>query len=289
MVAVGHTLPNTKHDELADSHGPTVPWHRFGFEAYGVSIVLNIESPDLQERVEAILPPGWQPRDPRDEDAYFSLVRRDGVVYRVEYTTGDVSGSSDLDIALAVLESQLRAYVSLHSPDHIFVHAGVVGIDGRAIVIPGPSFGGKTTLVAELVRHGALYYSDEFAVLDHNGHVHPYPKPLSIRADGLNQKDHDVATFGGTIGEVPLPVRTVVVTQFVPEAEWRPERLSGGDAVLALLSNTVPAQERPAQALATINRALRNAVVLSGDRGEAAALVPELLERGVAPYLAASQ
>jgi hypothetical protein len=31
--------------------------------------------------------------------------------------------------------------------------------------------------VAELVRAGATYYSDEFAVLDSRGRVHPFPRP----------------------------------------------------------------------------------------------------------------
>ena len=53
-------------------------------------------------------------------------------------------------------------------------HAGVVGWRGRAIVIPGRSHAGKSTLVAELVRRGAVYYCDEFAVLHETGRVHPY-------------------------------------------------------------------------------------------------------------------
>jgi hypothetical protein len=42
------------------------------------------------------------------------------------------------------------------------------------MVLPGKSFAGKTTLVAALVRAGAEYWSDEYAVLDANGDVHPY-------------------------------------------------------------------------------------------------------------------
>ena len=60
--------------------------------------------------------------------------------------------------------------------ERVFVHAGVVGWKGHAIVIPGRSRSGKTTLVAELVKAGAEYYSDEFAVLDAEGRVHPFPE-----------------------------------------------------------------------------------------------------------------
>jgi hypothetical protein len=259
---------------------PDLPdgWRRFGFEAYGVAGVIFLDSQELVERVEMILPPGWKRREPEAGDEFFTLARRDLINYSLEYGAGAVSGSSDVDVALAVMETQLRAFVAVRSPEHIFVHAGVVGLRGRAIVIPGGSFGGKTTLVTALIRAGATYYSDEFAVLDADGMVHPYPKALSIRLDGLNQTDHDVAAFGATIGTEPLPVGFVVVTQYLPGAEWRPEPLSPGESVLALLANTVPAQERPEQALATIKRAIAGATVISSDRGEAAEVVAHLLD-----------
>jgi hypothetical protein len=58
----------------------------------------------------------------------------------------------------------------------IFVHAGVVAWRGQAIVIPGATQSGKTSLVAALVRAGAEYFSDEYAVFDARGRVHPLPR-----------------------------------------------------------------------------------------------------------------
>jgi hypothetical protein len=158
------------------------------------------------------------------------------------------------------------------------VHAGAVGLGRRALVLPGPSFSGKTTLVAALVKAGATYYSDEFAVLGADGVVHPYPKPLSIRLDGRNQVDHPVASFGGAVGREPLPIGLIAIAQYGPDAEWEPERLTGGEAVLAVLANAVPAQERPEQSLATITKAVRGAAVLQGVRGDAAKLLALLAE-----------
>jgi hypothetical protein len=68
----------------------------------------------------------------------------------------------------------MHTHIALHAPEHVFVQAGVVGVGERAMVLPGKSFAGKTTLVAALVRAGAEYWSDEYAVLDANGDVHPY-------------------------------------------------------------------------------------------------------------------
>jgi hypothetical protein len=251
--------------------------HHIGVESFGVRIVIAAPSPELLRRTEAVLPPGSRAIDPTEDDHHFLLRARENGTYRVEYEDGSVSGSSDLAVALEVLAAQVRAYVALHAPARIFVHAGVVGHRGRAIVLPGLSFSGKTTLVVELVAAGATYYSDEFAVLDGDGLVHPFPKPLSIRTEGVSQVDHDISTFGGVIGDDALPIGLIALAQFVPGRRWEPARLSAGQAVLSMLSNTVPAQERPEQSLAAIKRAVDGAVVLQGERGEAAEVARELL------------
>ena len=59
------------------------------------------------------------------------------------------------------------------------MHAGVAVWNGAAILIPGRSHAGKSTLTKSLIDAGAVYYSDEFAPVLPNGFVIPYPKPLS--------------------------------------------------------------------------------------------------------------
>lgn len=183
----------------------------------------------------------------------------------------------ELDLALEILDSQIRIYIGEKAPERIFVHAGAVGHRARAIVMPGMSFAGKTELVAALVRAGASYYSDEFAVLDERGLVHPYAKPLSIRGNGLWQTDHHVHSLGGVAGEAPLELGLIVVTTYKPDGEWRPRRIAAGEGAMALLANTVPARERPAEAMRAISRAADGAVVIASDRGEAETIAPLLL------------
>ena len=57
----------------------------------------------------------------------------------------------------------------------------MVGWHGRAILVPGHSFQGKSTLVQAFVAAGALYFSDELALIDGAGQVHPYPRPMMLR------------------------------------------------------------------------------------------------------------
>ena len=101
-----------------------------------------------------------------------------------------VSRSLELDDVIDRYESDLQLLVAEEARSRFFVHSGAVGWKGKAILIPGRRLSGKTTLVAELVRAGATYYSDEYAVLDANGFVHAYEKPLSIRSEpGARQEN----------------------------------------------------------------------------------------------------
>jgi len=165
------------------------------------------------------------------------------------------------------------------APRRVFVHAGVIEHGGRAIVIPGPSMSGKSTLVSELIKLGASYYSDEYAVLDEKGMVSPFAKPLSLRAPGTYAStDYTVEQFGATAGVKPVPVGLVAITHYAAGAKWRPRRLSAGNGALALLAHSIAARRHPERVLSTLNRALADAEIVKGPRGEASEVAHQMLE-----------
>jgi hypothetical protein len=253
--------------------------HEIAFEAFGVRLAVSANRPELVRRIRAYLPPGWRSCPPSAVERRFALTVEEMGTCRITRDGELISGGQGLDpdLALELLDSQLRLYLGRKAPDAIFVHAGVVAHRARAIVMPATSFSGKTMLVAALIRAGAIYFSDEFAVLDRDGRVHPYAKPLSIREDGWAQTDHPVAAFGGTAGEQALPVGAIVLTSYRPDAEWSPRRLSPGEGALALLANAVPARERPVEVMRATSRAAKDALVIQSVRGEADAVAPLLL------------
>jgi hypothetical protein len=154
-----------------------------------------------------------------------------------------------------------------------------VAWQGVAIVIPGRSHSGKSCLVAELVRAGATYYSDEYAVFDAGGRVHPYPKALSLRgADGARPVRMTAEMLGGRNGGEPLQVGTIVITRFDARAAWRPRPVSPGLAVLRLLENTVAARARPDAALTILGRVASRSRALMGHRGSAEEVARMLFE-----------
>jgi hypothetical protein len=247
------------------------------FEAFGVSMSVATNRREAHDRLLEILPPGWRPCAEANVDYRLAILGDEHGSYAAENDGTLMINSVSLDVALQTLDSAMRMRIARQSPDRIFIHAGVVGHARGALLVPGSSFSGKTTLVAALVRAGATYYSDEYAALDYDGLVHPYPKPLSLRGEDQQQRDHHVESLGGTPGHHALPVRAVVITTYRPGTKWAPQPIQAGNGALALVAHAVPAQDRPAATLRAATRAVEGALVLKGDRGEAEELVPLLL------------
>ena len=199
--------------------------------------------------------------------------------YHLVYCGSDLLARSlELPSLWASFEKHTELVTAYRAEDCLFVHAGVVGWQDRAILLPGRSMTGKSTLVKALVEAGATYYSDEYAVLDRQGRVHPYPVPLSIRgANGQPARKTPVEAMGGQTGVEALPVGLVVETEYQPGAEWRPSVLTPGLALLALMDNTVAARRDPAHSMPILKQAVTGAIALSGKRGEAGEMIEDLL------------
>lgn len=254
------------------------------FVSYGVRVGVRVNKPEMLERVVERFPPGWKPsRAPVVERLYSMIIGGAGAhpnIRRFNILYGNVEKllrTHDLDEFLDVFESDVKLHVAAGARRRVFVHAGVVGWRGKAIVIPGRSLSGKTTLVAELLRAGAAYYSDEYAVLDSNGLVHPYPRPLSMRENGKQVK-YTAEAMGAVSGVAPLPLGMVIVSQYKAGARWRPRALSLAEGALAIIENTVSIQRQPAKVVETLQRAIPNATILKGKRGDAKQVVDFILE-----------
>jgi hypothetical protein len=186
----------------------------------------------------------------------------------------------DIVAATEVVLSDFELWVAEHARRSVFIHAGCVGVDGRAIVLPGRSMSGKSSLTAALVRAGADYYSDEYAVLDARGLVRPYARTLAMRPyDGSPAGRVAVGEIGGRAGHGPAEVAVVAVLRF-DAAGWHTEPLTRGQAMLRMFDNTVAARTRPRAALAALEYATVDTRGLAGTRGdaeEAAALLLRML------------
>ena len=272
------SAPMTKVDQLGWAAGLSI-------KSYGVRIGIRSNDSAVLDRVKQHFPHEWKTASSPIVDRVYSILigGRGSNARRFNILYGDhlqIERSRDLDALMERFESDLRLHVAELAHHRVFVHAGVVGWRGKAIVIPGRSYSGKSTLVAELVRAGADYYSDEFAVFDSRGRVHPFAKALELRDEGkYEQTKVTVAELGGHSGTKPLPVGLVLLTHFKNGARWRPRQLTPGKGVLELLFNTVSARRNPERAMTTLYQVTAQAALLKGVRGNAADMVPAMLDR----------
>ncbi|MFO0863078.1 MAG: hypothetical protein U0744_00190 [Gemmataceae bacterium] len=246
---------------------------------------MRTNAPEVLDQVRRCLPPGVEPHGAPFVDHLYSLkvggknTRPNTRQFTLLYAgLSRLARTMDLDEALAELSDNLERYLALYAADRVFLHAGVVGWKGQAVVLPGQTFAGKSTLVAALLRAGATYYSDEFAVLDDEGHVHPFPRPLALRKpNGEDGGRCSPEHFGAQVGREPLPIGLVALLTYRKDAEEGLRTISRSRAALQLVPYAYCATVNPERAVFAIAKAVRDCDVLRGTRGEADAMAERLL------------
>ena len=176
--------------------------------------------------------------------------------------------------------SLIRVAVAERAVDRVFIHAGAVGWKGKAIILPGTSFIGKSRLVAELVRNGAVYYSDDYAIFDGDGLLYPFARTMTLRTDEQNYSlfEMTASELGGQTGTEPLRVGTVLLTEYKPDAKWEPKFLTSGNGVLEMVPFTFSFVNRPDFSLGVLNNILSRAIIISSQRGSADNFAKTLLD-----------
>lgn len=257
----------------------------FSFRSYGVAVRVESNSPSLlalsEETVRTALLGKLEPCSTAETEHSFTIQ---------EHNNGECSIFQDGKRMVTdrpdrkffrFLNSLVRILVAEFSETFVFVHSGVVVWQGKAILIPGDSFSGKTSLVAELIRSGAVYYSDEYAVLDSEGLVHPFPRKLSLRNDSGSIFETDVHPddLGAVVGSRPAAVGTVWFTKYDRGVrDFEPERQTVGTAVVDTINYTIPIRRNPSYAFEVLKRSLEKSLAIKCPRGDAAEFVPFFLE-----------
>ena len=255
------------------------------FRSYGVNIGIRASQSGAIERLVPFLPPRWESiGSPRRLDMLYSWVV--GGECKPNVRTFDVLYANAERVARTLRPSQLfeelardlRMKLAVLSRRFVFIHAGVVGWQGRAILLPARAGRGKSTLVEALVRAGAEYFSDEFAVLDRSGSVHPFAKPISVHRSAPSKNESlSVEAIGGRTAEHPARVGIILITRYQMGARLRFREVSPGQGVLDLIRNAYAARLAPSQVLRAARNACTGAVLLRGLRGEAQQIVEPLL------------
>jgi hypothetical protein len=248
----------------------------FSFESYGVAVRIKCGDRELASRFRELIDKTMLGRikpiemgiENPDLEFRFAVDENNNFFC---YENGKLrSEPTSYTGQLQFYDSYLRIKIAEYARNVVFVHAGVAAWKDKAIVIPGNSYSGKTTLIAELVKCGAEYFSDEYAIFDSEGFVHPFPRDLQIREEGEHEQTKvPVAELGGTAAERKLPAGLIVVTKYSPDAVWEPAFLSPGEAVVEMVPHTIPIKRDPAFSLKVLKCAAERAIILRGERNQA--------------------
>ena len=75
----------------------------------------------------------------------------------------------------------VRDSLYLHLKDYLFLHSGALAKNNKAVLLPGPSESGKSTLTLGLLNYGYQYLTDEVVVMDLSDlRVLPFQRPIYI-------------------------------------------------------------------------------------------------------------
>lgn len=156
------------------------------------------------------------------------------------------------------------------------VHAGVVQVGDEVVLLPGASHSGKSALVAALLERGATYFSDEYALLDAEGRVYPYPRPLLVRSGKPQQAPKLAEDYGARTGTAAARVGWIIALGYRPQEGWRLQLVPQSTGVLLLLQNTPHVLAESPELLGVFRNAAAGARCFQGSRGDAAEAAAEI-------------
>jgi hypothetical protein len=244
--------------------------HGFGIRAFGCNIRVETNCHETCSILERYVLPSLTRIESGAEKADILIqVVRD--VDEMQLFAGGVPVSTadrtiDLVPALVKLldDTVIKGLTTLRA-----VHAGAVLWGDRVILLPGVTHAGKSSLVAELLRRGATYFSDEYALIDSDGHVHPYPRPMLLRNGSSTQFPVLPEEYSAPIGDGPAPVGWILALEYLPGSVWDIAETAQSDAVLNLLRNTPHVLAESPQMVHNFQRAVAGAACYAGSRSEA--------------------
>jgi hypothetical protein len=257
--------------------------HSHTFKSFGVSVRIESNRQELLDEAMAVagvsLLGKVKPVRSRSAIVTFRLEQHGPQSHRMTVNGESLAGATRSKRKfLKFFDAVLRASVGEYAPELVFLHAGVVGWKGRAIVMPADSFKGKSTITAELVRRGAAYYSDDFAIIDENGLVHAFPRVISMRDDDFRPFDLDPESLGAATEQPPIPVGLVLFTEYNAGAKWKPRISTAGKGVLETVPYALSFRRNPEFCLRVLNLLASRAIIASSPRDTAEEFAPLILD-----------
>jgi hypothetical protein len=167
-------------------------------------------------------------------------------------------------VAAMLLDRSVH-HLAVANREGALLHAGCVARAGRAVLFPGESGAGKTTLTAWLVQRAFDYLTDELVfVRPGSTHIEALRRPLNVKRgarpalDALFASDGDhlivhtpdgflvpPAVFGQATGAAEAEVHLIVFPSYRAGAQLAVQPISAAQTALRLLGSLVNARQLP--------------------------------------------
>lgn len=250
-----------------------------GIRAFEIRIRIECDSAEMRDALDRFLLPPFPRCEISSEEAEITIELEQGssgikVIFNGQpVCKADTTHDAARETVKALDDELVDRLTALRA-----VHAGAVIFEGRALLIPGLSHAGKSSLVAELLRRGAIHLSDEYALIDHQGRVHSYPRPLLLRNGRPTQSLVLPEELNSRFATEPVPVGWIIAVDYVPGGAWEAHQISQSEAVMLLLRNTPHEMEQAPEMTDFFIRLVSDAACYAGVRGEVGEAADRVLE-----------
>jgi hypothetical protein len=188
--------------------------------------------------------------------------------------------------------------------DYLLLHAGAVVKGGRAILLPGKSESGKTTLTLGLMNHGYNYLTDEVSAIHHKTlEVAPFQRPIYVwnwsrplqkevskdykvyryrdKDDGTKWRWQYIVPTGRAVvpGDSHWKVCRIIFPMYTPKAKTILRPLGTANAAIALMQRGWNSQlflDRGLRICSGLVQRARCYILEMGDLDRACELIEEL-------------
>lgn len=175
------------------------------------------------------------------------------------------------------VESTLGLFAAEHLTERVAVHAALIVTDRGAIVVPGATHSGKSTLARAARDRGLRVLGDEYALVDvANGTVQGWPRPLRHRTPtGIERIPLDTSEEAAAFVDHDVVLIADLAFSHDPPSLTPTSR---SEMVIHVLLNTVCAAVRPEDSFRAALALTDGAMLLAGTRGEAESTLDMLLD-----------
>ncbi len=253
-------------------------------EAYGYKIGFRYQQMEVRKCLDEITLHSWKRCSADAADAWLTVTSTEnGYELLDDGKPWTAVAAGNLELLRHRLQQLIQIRLTAGARGFAFVHAGVVLCKSGLVVIAGPSKTGKSSLVKEMCLRGARFYSDEFAVINPQGLVEPYPRDLWSRISKKERRPESAASLGWSADLGPAPISLLLFAPYKPGSAWQPTCLTADEAA-RLLGENAKLSDTAGVQLELLEQACQCCTRLSGIRGDSNAFI-EQLTRWLGPKL----